>query len=264
MLRAGIRELRIPGEAVAAVSSGVRVERHPFNECFFCAAGACEYLLNGETLALSPGAFCWIRAWIPHQYGFRPRGDGWCEQLWFSLHAGEIRYGLFRSLEDGRFQARNPRGVLPGEYAAMFHRLSEEWETRPDELRMRRFFELVLAEIAVRMCYPEEGAGRNEEGIVGALKSCIRTRNGANCSLSELERVFGYSRSHLSHLFRAEAGISIGEYVNQVRLEYMERAVRRGMKFKEIAGELGFSSPAAFWLWRERRKRRETIAREEE
>ena len=263
VLRAGIRELRIPAEASPAGNSGLRVERHPFSECFFCTAGVCEYFLNGEALTLSPGAFCWIRSWIPHQYGFRPSCDDWCEQLWFSVHSGEIRYGLFRSREDGLFLARSPQGVLPGEYAVLFHRLAEEWETRMDEFRMRRFFELALAEIAARLRHPGDDGGSREEGIAGALKSCIRTRNGANCSLVELERIFGYSRSHLSHLFRAETGISIGEYIRQIRLEYTERALRRGMKHKEIAAELGFSSPAAFWLWRDRRRRREQRERGE-
>ena len=256
-LCAGIRELKIPQEPRPAVSAEIRVERHPFSECVFCVAGECKYLLNGEMLTLSPGVFCWIRPWIPHQYGFRPSG-GWCEQLWFSMHPGEIRYGLFRSRENGLFLARSPQGKLPGEYPALFHRLAEEWEaSRADELRMRRFFELILCEAAGGPGNRREGDDRDGDGIVGALKSCIRTRNGANCSLAELERVFSYSRSHLSHLFRAETGISIGEYIHQVRSEYVERAMRRGLKNKELAAELGFSSPAAFWLWRERRRRRE-------
>ena len=259
ILSRGIRRLYAPAEAVAVLPSGVRVERHPFCEFFFTIAGECRYLLNGELLTLSPGTLCWINAWIPHQYGFWPTGEAWGEQLWFSVHGGRIHYGFFRSRGDGSFLTGNSGGVLPEEYAPLFHQLTDAWRKDGDSSQMRLFFELVLREVACRLRSPVLSEGAGEAGIVSSVKSCIRNRNGANCSLAELERILGYSRSHLSHLFRTATGISIGEYINQVRLEYVERAVRHGMKQKEIASELGFASPAAFWLWRERRKRRELL-----
>ncbi len=254
----GIRKLYAPTEAAAAPPMAFRVERHPFHECFFALSGTCVYWLNGEWLTVAPGTFCWIRTWIPHQYGFLPATGGWCEQLWLSVHAETIHYEFLRSRKDGSFQAVPGGGRLPGAYAALFHHLTET-ET-PDEAlsRMRFFFELLLREVAARCRAPAPEEHRRETSIVATLKTCIRNRNGVHCSLAELESLTGYSRSHLSHLFRAETGFPIGEYINQVRHEYVERAVRHGLKQKEIAAELGFSSGAAFRLWKKRRALRIT------
>lgn len=266
VLRGGIVVMYAPREAVAVdpAPEGVRVERHPFCECLFVLSGTCDYFLNGEHLTLMPGTFCRIDSWIPHQYGFRNPGsgkrtdggdgDGVCCQLWFSVHPDGIYYAFFRNCPDGSFSTLHPGGVSH-EYAALYYKLAEAHDGGAPE-RMRLFFHLILLEIAAALRPPEdESEGEREKGMAAALKSCIRQRNGANCSLAELERIFGYSRSHLSHRFRAATGISIGEYINQVRLDYAERAARHGLKQKEIAFELGFSSPAAYWLWRQRRRR---------
>jgi AraC-like DNA-binding protein len=43
--------------------------------------------------------------------------------------------------------------------------------------------------------------------------------------------------------------MTVGEYINKVRLEYVRNALKRGVRQKEMAYELGFSSPTAFWNW---------------
>ncbi len=47
----------------------------------------------------------------------------------------------------------------------------------------------------------------------------------------------------------------VGTYINQVRLSFTENALLKGLKQKEIAAELAFSSSAAFWKWLQKNKK---------
>ncbi|MBQ9503250.1 MAG: helix-turn-helix transcriptional regulator, partial [Lentisphaeria bacterium] len=69
------------------------------------------------------------------------------------------------------------------------------------------------------------------------------------CSLEHLAAISGYTRGYLAHKFRDETGLTVGEYIARVRLEYIRSALKRGTRRKEMAYELGFSSPSAFWNW---------------
>jgi AraC-like DNA-binding protein len=73
--------------------------------------------------------------------------------------------------------------------------------------------------------------------------------NARDCSLSRLEKISGYSRYYLSHRFREYEGCTIGEYIDKIRIQYTIEAMKRGLRQKEIAFELGFSSPSNFWTW---------------
>ena len=72
-----------------------------------------------------------------------------------------------------------------------------------------------------------------------------------------MEKVSGYSRYYLSHRFRESEGYTIGDYIDKIRVEYTIEAMKRGLRQKEIAFELGFSTPSNFWIWL--RKHREKI-----
>ena len=97
--------------------------------------------------------------------------------------------------------------------------------------------------------------GKNTvDNVVESLKRYIRMSNARDCSLDRLEKFSGYSRFYLSHRFRKHEGCTIGQYIDKVRLRYTEEALKRGLRQKEIAFELGFSSPSNFWIWLRKHK----------
>ena len=67
--------------------------------------------------------------------------------------------------------------------------------------------------------------------------------------MERLAVISGYTRGYMAHKFRRELGMTVGEYIKKVRLEYIRNAMKRNVRQKEMAYELGFSSPAAFWNW---------------
>ena len=244
-LRAGISDWYAP-ETPAPITAGA--ERHPVCEAFFQLTGTCPYTLNGSELVLRRRSFCFIRPWIPHQFGFRPGMRRPCEQMWFHFAADRCSCGVVRANPDGSYlvPAHFP---LPPAYFYVFEHLI----SAPDRgsLKIRDFFNLILLEAASAAEDPASGPSRSGE-LADAVRAFIRGRNGANCSLAHLEKAFGYSRSHLSHVFRQCTGMTIGDCISRVRIDCMMEQQAHGMKQKEIAAELGFSSPSAFWLWRAR------------
>lgn len=248
-LNQGISDWYAP-DTPAPITAGT--ERHPVCEAFFQLTGICPYTLNGRELNLRPGAFCFIRPWIPHQFGFQPGMRQPCEQMWFHFTPDSCSCGVVRANPDGTY-------LVPAHFSlpSAYFRVFEHLISIPDRggAKLRHFFALILSEAAAAIESPASGPSRGDE-LANAVRAFIRGRNGANCSLGHLEKAFGYSRSHLSHVFRQCTGMTVGDCINQVRIDCMKEQQAHGMKQKEISAELGFSSPSAFWLWRERLRRK--------
>lgn len=85
----------------------------------------------------------------------------------------------------------------------------------------------------------------------------IRKTGGADAHLDHLAQIAGYSKFHFLRLFRQHIGQSIHTYVNQARLRKVKELRARGLTFKAIAAELGFSCPAAFSRWRRSFRKKE-------
>ena len=77
----------------------------------------------------------------------------------------------------------------------------------------------------------------------------MRKLHASDCSYRQLEQISGYNRFYQAHRFRDSEGCTIGEFINRVRIIYAADAFRHGMLQKEIAIELGFSSPSNFGNW---------------
>ena len=86
------------------------------------------------------------------------------------------------------------------------------------------------------------------------MKQYIQAAHGAHCSLDEIEQYTGYNKFYFSHLFKVKTNLTIGEYINDVRLRYTAEAETYGIKQKDIASVIGFSSISAFYQWKKRYK----------
>ena len=233
--------LHAPVEPVTPVVYEPRIERHPIGEAFIMLSGECRYLLNGEEIRLRAGDCCLILPWIPHLRGFLEE-DHPCEQLWF--HPDQVFFVRIRSVGGGDYAVLD-RGNVPQEYLLLYQHLAGDYQASGDPDPLKAFFTLLLLETEKgHHAVPDKKMDLTE-----SVKAYIRNRNGANCSMAELEKYTGYSRSHIAHLFRETCGVSVGEYIQGVRCEYTVNALAFGMKQKEIASALGFSSPSAFWQW---------------
>ena len=70
----------------------------------------------------------------------------------------------------------------------------------------------------------------------------VRTHLQGDLSLEAIARALHISKSHLSHMFREEAGISVHQYVLARRLEYANGLLRKGIDVEKTAMRCGFQS----------------------
>lgn len=76
----------------------------------------------------------------------------------------------------------------------------------------------------------------------------LNTHFSEAISLTELAEELGYSRFHISHIFKEKFGCSLSDYLNRMRAEYaMELLTTSDMSITEICFASGFSSQRTFY-----------------
>lgn len=89
--------------------------------------------------------------------------------------------------------------------------------------------------------------GRPCRKEIGIVKSYVKNNLNDDLSVFKMAMYVNMSESRFAHVFKEEAGISFGEYVNQIRLERAERLLKEtNMRVGEISGEIGFCNQNYF------------------
>lgn len=228
---------------------GRRLERHLRYEFLFILQGTAEYVFNGTQVTLQPGDGILIRPWVTHQGGYPENvADG--IHLWLGISRNHF-HGSIHFLESGKDTCQHLTRESAPELVSLLLK-KEKGDQGRDSSSLFALFSLLLQDLAEENTKEDHDSGDRMEHIIKQVRSRIASSNGANCSLEELSKIFGFSKSHLCHSFRKYTGQSVGEYINNLRMQYVTVAREHGMTQKEIAADLGFSSPAAFWLWKKR------------
>ncbi len=234
--------------------------RHPGCEFVFALEGSSRYMLNDSVYDFEPGTVFLIDSWLTHAFGYTKR-DNHLLHLWGNLDGKHMSASILRIGLSGQY-GLDPNARIIHFSPELERVFTTRWnrlfalENATDEVvlkYMRAPLNMILDEAAFQ-AYGDSSPGKENTDIPEILKTYIRIRNGRGCSLEHLERVFGYSRYHLAHRFQERTGFTIGNYINQVRIEYTLSALKRGLKQKEIAFGLGFSSPSTFWNWFQKHK----------
>jgi AraC-like DNA-binding protein len=112
-------------------------------------------------------------------------------------------------------------------------------------------FEIALEVIAPH--HPPEprrvrpSAARRHAGLVESVRAELARDAGANISLGDLATVAGTSPFHLCRLFRAQTGVTLRSYRNELRCRLALEDLAMGMStISAIAHRLGFASHAHF------------------
>ncbi len=261
MLYTGVRQLYTSltpdGGVLDPANSGFVREAHAMREILFVLDGECSYMLNGMIYPALPGAAFFFDSWEPHGAWYRAE-DQSLYHVWIHFHKAHISLSTVQVLSGGHTQLFGKPLHLSEEFFSPLVRRWDEYVARKDcPGRDKIFFlgtplNLLLEDYALRTYDNFKNSTADNSDITIFMRSYIENMHGRDCSLDKLEKICGYSRFHLSHLFHQRVGMSIGDYIHKVRRRFVLAALQRGLKQKEIAIELGFSTPAAFWLWRKK------------
>ncbi len=237
------------------------LERHLHREMLYVVRGENDTLLDGKVYHLAPGTLLLIDRWESHSYLYRKR-DHDLLHLWFFLGSdNELKFSLMHIDAQGHCRNTGYSNKFGREYSVI---LSDRWD-RMKKLKtydeesvgylFRSVVNLLLEELMIQdFKLQQQPRTRNSVDLAEVVSNHIMRANGRNCSLMELERLTGFNRFYLAHVFRQRSGKSVGALINECRIQFTAEAYSQGMPQKNIGMELGFSSPAAFSKWQRNHK----------
>ncbi len=84
-------------------------------------------------------------------------------------------------------------------------------------------------------------------GVVEQINQYIEEHLDGDLSLTQLAEIVHLNPSYLSRLYKQSAGISLSEYINEVKLDKCRQLLRQPfMKIHEVGSAVGFYSPPYF------------------
>lgn len=227
------------------------LEQHSHREILFVLEGNSRFLYNGQIFDAHPGTAFFINSRESHSYGYEKEDDQLLH-LWVHLSAERITAVVLRIAKGEYF----PEKVFQPLTRDICLLVNQRWDKAlsdiPNGFRdeiLRLNLSLLLQEFSLQD-YEPQNAGEKTHDIVLFIEHHIELMHGRDCSLKRLEKITGFNRFYLAHLFKSKKEMTIGDYINRVRKSFMTEAVKRGIPQKKIAEEMGFSSPSAFCTWK--------------
>ncbi|MGH8778053.1 helix-turn-helix domain-containing protein [Paraburkholderia sp.] len=103
-----------------------------------------------------------------------------------------------------------------------------------------------IAEVIAGKTLPGTSPGEHGMALVADLEAFVTSHADQDIPLDALEERFGISRRHITRLFRAGTGLSIGEFQQRTRYENACRLLAEtDLPVGEVAFRVGFESGAA-------------------
>ena len=108
--------------------------------------------------------------------------------------------------------------------------------------------ELLLALLGERLEYVESKSG-DERDLVRKILVFLQENYRADVSRSTIAKALGYTQSHISKVFHRYLNTGISEYVNRLRMEYIESLKQAGDErtTTELIYEAGFKSQQTYY-----------------
>lgn len=227
---------------------------HPYREVLVPLAGESRFGWGGRVYPCRPGILFLCEGGESHdlQYPPPPRP---LLHLWLSLSPGDC---LGSVIWIGERLVPLWRVHVPSSANESWRRARQETEPTVARQRVHAALYLVLARIADLARNPEAAGGSTREECVRIARRMLDQAHGCGLDLAALARAAGYSKFHFHRLFREQTGKTVHQYADERRRARAAELLARHLSGKEIAFELGFSSPSAFsrWLHREAGKGR--------
>ena len=204
-------------------------ETNQTGKVFLIKAGLVTADLASDRLFAAMDHGMWIPADVPHKLHGSHDCSGWLVQLSLSV------------------SAKLSATAYPFEYSALLRELADRMsasEASPDKsprdyLICELFMEELRAAPHARCLLPWPNTSLR-------AVTQILERSSGNASLDELCSAAKMSKRTLTRQFRAETGLSIGQWRQRLRIWTAMRLLSEGLSVIAAAVELGFESPSSF------------------
>lgn len=237
---------------------------HQHREILFILQGESVFPLNRKLMSVKPGSAVLIDSWVAHCARYSPSDRNlFC--LWFFLFPSRLVAYVHQVDGVGNVIYVTDVIELPFDLSMTVNRRWDDLDQLPPEEipeNVERFMKepltMLLDEFRLHLWKKEQPAEGNEDNLsfVKSIQRIIEAKNGCGCSLEQLEKFTGFNRFYISHTFRTINGITIRDYIDKIRMNFFESALKRGLSHKQIAFELGFSNSSSLSTWFRRYSRK--------
>lgn len=232
---------------------------HDFHKVLFLLGGQIGYAIEGRSYSLIPGDVVLVGAGEIHHPVFSDTGAYERIILYLSPSYGSVFGEEASSLLDcfgsGGLHLLRPSGGLAASFGELTGELARSWQQvwgdAPEEPFARLYQRLKVTEALVLL-----GRARLLEGqAVGetaspAVDECIQyicSHLQEDLRVEDIAAALFLSKSYCMHRFKAQTGMTIGEFIREKRIFAARRALSEGASVTEACYRSGFKNYSSFY-----------------
>ncbi len=236
----------------------VEVHHHDFYEVYLLLGGNLAYWVEGRILRLQPGDLLFINPMELHRPLYDPQ-EPVCERfvLWvnreylerISTEQTPLTRCFDTSLPEHTHLVRLPSSQRAVITAKMGELVRESYSKDfGSQVSAHGIFLQLMVQLN-RLARREEGRKEGEElsPLVQNAMAYISEHLSSDLSLEEIAGSLFISKSHLSHAFSAEVGVSVYRYVTLRRLMMARQQLSEGELAGQVCRNCGFADYTSFY-----------------
>jgi AraC-like DNA-binding protein len=240
------------------------IEQHPFHELCVCLRGRAEMWVGRQVAVCEENQLVIIPSGTPHSAAAlhcvtsRPE-DVFSRLLWLSVFpfgavvsVCESAYGVHRTTRRHLFLSHLSRGCVEQMLAAL-PQVGEGGRLMIKYALLQMLVGLwqgqaVLSNGLIEQSEAAEAAAPREalrlsERVVDYIR---RHYYETDLGLNAVAQALNVHKSHAARQFKLETGLTVTEYLNQVRIDAAIRLLMAGLKVGMVAEYVGFADPYYF------------------
>lgn len=238
--------------------SNVKSHSHNYYEFYFFLNGKITMTINGMEHHLKPGDIILIPPHVNHHLVNHDdkvpyqRIVLWFNKPYFDDLSGkteELHYIIRHTIENQYYIYHNEMISFNAVQAKLF--------TIMEELKTNRFgkepkITLCILDLILhlnRMAYESinPDSGQSKDDLYLSLIHYIENHLSEDLTLDLLAEKFFVSKYHIAHLFKANLGISIHQFITKKRLSYCRAALIRDNSITKVFHQFGFKDYSSFF-----------------
>lgn len=224
--------------------------RHFRREAMLVLTGSTLQKLEGKFYMCMPGDLFLIDRNEHHSDRYDPESAGL--HVWLYILSESVICNIYQT-GGGKYSIVRSCVYNSAQETRELHKLWDRiGKKAPEDIaELTARLRLLFCGLYRKLMYPENRSA--PEDSMEIIRQYLAENCGRDSSMAQLSRIAGCSRQHLMRQFKKRFKCTVGEYIDQVRLEKSGELAGRAT-VKEIADILGFDSASAFCHWRRKKQ----------
>ena len=246
-----------PNEAPNFDTSYFKVDSHKRKELLYIFSGTSYQMLQDKVFLATPGTVFLINSWEKHAFEYGNK-DNNLMHMWLHCDKDHMAGSAIRIISHGNYMLTPYKISYDiGTYDLLLRKWDEykkhQAQNNADvNFYLKSILNILLEDFLIKNFIEEKQNSKSiiaKDDIPEIIRNYIKQTNGKNCTMKHLEKISGYNRYYLAHIFREKYNQTIGNLINMARVEYTRNALAHKIRQKEISAKLGFGSPVSFNAW---------------